>query len=761
MKRLNTYINCLVIILIAYTNQAQAQFKLLPNNGQWEEGVLFKAELSACNLFVSKGQITYLFYNSEQLNEAQHEQKFDGQLEMHAIKVNFLGANPAAVYSGIGQSVEYYNYFIGNNPQKWKSKVYAHSKLYISNIYNNIDFELFEEKGALKYNFIVKPGGDYKQIKLQYDGADSLFIQNGVLNIKTRFGYINELRPFVYEQASQGDLPINSQYVLEGNTMHFEINGKRNVSNALIIDPVLVFSSYSGSRADNFGYTATFDSKGRGIAGGTVFGFGFPTTSGAYQVDFAGGDEEDTDIGYVDRDCGISVYQADGKSLLYCTYLGGSMSNDQPHSMIVDSKDNLLVMGTTKSFDFPIGIAPAFDDSYNGLSDIFIVKFSQDGTQLLLGTFVGGSSYDGLNGDRPTKTTSPLLYNYADDFRGEIIVDTLDDVYVATTTMSKDFPTLNASDNSYGGKQDGCVFKLSADLSTLLFSTYIGGNEDDAAYGLDLGTHNDLYITGGSNTINFNYSVPGLAQINNGGRADGFLVRIDLSNFNLLAATFIGTSAYDQTYFVKVDKYGKPFVFGQSEGQHARSPNVFGVDGSRMFLKKLDLNCTAIELQTVFGGTNKLRPDISPTALLVDECERIFIAGWGGINLGGFTGGGTTNMPITSDAYQKSTDGEDFYLAVFSKGFNELQYATYIGGKSTPSVSAHEHVDGGTSRFDKKGVVYQSVCAGCGGQSLFPTTQGVWSKTNNSRNCNNALFKFDFENLNRKPIAKDSFMEVF
>ena len=214
----------------------------------------------------------------------------------------------------------------------------------------------------------------------------------------------------------------------------------KNPNEVLVIDPEIVFSTYSGSSALNFGYTATFDTAGHGYAGGTVFSFGFPSSAGAYQMTFAGGNIESNPIGYTDRDCGIIKYSKDGKSILFSTYLGGSISNEQPHSMIVDSKNNLLVMGTTKSSDFPIGIAPAFDDSHNGLSDIFVVKFSEDGSQLLSGTFVGGTGFDGLNGDRPSNNTSALLYNYADDFRGEIIVDDLDNVFVASsTTSSVDF----------------------------------------------------------------------------------------------------------------------------------------------------------------------------------------------------------------------------------------------------------------------------------------------------------------------------------
>ncbi|MFZ9455612.1 MAG: hypothetical protein ACO27Q_10315, partial [Bacteroidia bacterium] len=273
--------------------------------------------------------------------------------------------------------------------------------------------------------------------------------------------------------------------------------------------------------------------------------------------------------------------------------------------------------------------------------------------------------------------------------------------------------------------------------------------------------HGDIYITGGSNSNSFSYPVPGLKQSNNGGRADGFLLRMDLNSMWLLSYTFIGTAAYDQSYFVKTDKYGKPFVYGQTEGIMPSSNAVYANKDAKMFIKKLDLNLNIIELETTFGALNKTKPDLSPTAFLVDECERIFISGWGGINFTtGFTGGGTYNMPITTDAYQKTTDGYDFYLGVFSKNLETLLYGTYFGGKSSSSNYAHEHVDGGTSRFDKRGIIYQSVCAGCGGNSLFPTTPGVWSPQNNSSNCNNAVFKFDFENLNRKPSVKDSLYTV-
>lgn len=739
----------------------QGQFRLTANEGQWDNGIEYTADLKSAKLYISKGQLTYLFYDAEKIHHIQHDAPLLDTIDVHVIKVDFVGSNTNAVYEGQNAYSDYSNYYIGNNPEKWRSRVKSYRKLYVYNIYPQIDFELFEDKGKLKYNFIVKPGADPSLIKMRYNGADSLYIKDNRFNVKYRFGCITEMEPFVYEENDgETSRVLQSAYTLVGNELQFSIGSKRDKKNTLVIDPILVFSTYSGSQADNFGYTATYDTAGHAYAGGTVFGFGFPTTTGAHQMFFNGGTIELRSIGYVARDCGITKYSSDGRSLLFSTYIGGTFSNEQPHSMIVDSRNNLLVMGTTKSQDFPIGVTPAFDWDHNGLSDVFVVKFTEDGTQLLAGTFVGGSGFDGLNGDRPSNTVSPLLNNYADDFRGEIIVDKDDNVYVSTSSNSSDFPVVNGFDISHGGRQDGVVFSLTPDLSAMRFSSFIGGNGDDAAYGLDLGTNNDLYVTGGSNSGSFNYSVLGLRQTNNGG-IDGYLLRLNIVDFTLMSYTFIGTSSYDQSYFVKTDKYGKPFIYGQSQGNHGVSSGVYFNQNSKMFLKKLNFDLTAIERETTFGGENKTLPDISPTALMVDECERIFVSGWGGVNFADeWPGGGTGSMPFSADAFQKTTDGYDFYLAVFSKNFAELQYATFFGGRSRNGIDVHEHVDGGTSRFDPKGIIYQSVCAGCGGLDDFPTTAGVWSRQNNSQNCNNAIFKFDFENLNRKPIARDSFFDI-
>ena len=183
------------------------------------------------------------------------------------------------------------------------------------------------------------------------------------------------------------------------------------------------------------------------------------------------------------------------------------------------------------------------------------------------------------------------------------------------------------------------------------------------------------------------------------------------------------------------------------------TPGVYNNPNSGQFISRMNYNLTTLGFSTVFGNGSGT-PNISPSAFLVDECKNIYVSGWGGKIVPPVTS--TTGMPLTADAVQPTTDGHNFYLIVLSADASSLIYATYFGG-----ASSWEHVDGGTSRFDKKGIIYQSVCAGCGGNDDFPVTPGSWPYTspiytplspgvpstgiNMNSNCNNGTFKFDFQ----------------
>jgi gliding motility-associated-like protein len=520
------------------------------------------------------------------------------------------------------------------------------------------------------------------------------------------------------------------------NSVTFRL-GTYNPALPLIIDPYLVFASYSGSSADNWGYTATYDRYGNLYGGGIAFASGYPTTVGAYQVNYAGGS----------CDIAISKFNASGSNLLYSTYLGGIYS-DMPHSLIVNDADELYIYGTTGSNNFPVS-DNAFDTTFNGGgyivcsnniefpqgSDIFIARLSANGTQLLNSTYVGGTGNDGLN------YAPSLRKNYADDARGEILVDEQSNVYVISSTYSSNFPvTADAFQPVKEQEQDAVVFKMAPTLDHMIWGSFLGGSSNDAGYSIELAADYSLYCCGGTQSSDFPIT-PNAYQITyGGGTADGFIARISQNGTAIEACTFLGYNNYDQVYFIKKDVTGNPCVFGQTiaSGMTWIYNAQWYIPGGGQFITKLLPDLSDRIWSTAFGSSST-GPDISPTAFMTDYCKNIYLSGWGSYNLNGF--GGTTGLPVTPDAIQDVTNGSNYYFLVIAQDASQLIYATFFGGMTT---TAREHVDGGTSRFDNKGNIYQAVCAGCGRHNDFPTTPGAWSESNNSLNCNLGVIKINF-----------------
>jgi gliding motility-associated-like protein len=444
----------------------------------------------------------------------------------------------------------------------------------------------------------------------------------------------------------------------------------------------------------------------------------------------------------------ISKFIPDGTTLEYSTYIGG-ISADVPHSMVVNSLGQLVILGSTSSPDYPT-IESSYDTTFNGGttinytsngtnfengSDIIITVLSADGSSLVGSTFLGGTLNDGLNED------AALTYNYGDIFRGEVIVDASDNIYIASSTESADFPTTTgALDETLGGTQDACLAKFNSDVSVLEWCTFVGGSSGDAGYSLKLNSINEIYITGGTASSNLAVDPSALFPSYGGGTADGYLFRISNDGNSIVNSTYIGTSAYDQSYFVEVDDDDDVYLYGQSVGSYPVTTGTYFNLNGRQFIQKMSTDLTSSLFSTVFGsgGANV---NISPTAFLVDVCERVFISGWGGATNNSWNAvtGNTNGLAVTSDAEQTITDGSDFYFMVLEEDATALLYGSYFGGNGI-----NEHVDGGTSRFNDNGVIHQAACAGCGGSNDFPTTPDVVSNVNGN-SCNLGVVKLDLE----------------
>lgn len=708
------------------------------NKGQWENHILFRADFRGGRLFLEKNNFMYVFYHPEDMRRMHPG---DGHtspefIRLHSVKVEMAGSSSQGEIKGANPETYSKNFFIGNDPSKWASNVRDFSEVIYENIYQNVNLKVYSKALELKYDYIIEPGGDASLIKLKYSGADKMYVKYGMLYMELSVGTIIEGRPYAYQQINNEVIPVECEYVLRGNEVSFRIKNY-NKNFPLVIDPTLVFSSYSGSTADNWGTTATYDNAGNLLTGGLVNGAGFPVTVGAYQAFFAGGGPGGN--GFT-CDIGFMKFNPTGTALIYCTYVGGS-DNEIAQSIFVDAADNMVVYGRTYSTNFPV-TAGAYDVTYNGSGDIVIFKLNSAGTSLLASTYFGGSGPDGVNMTAAFTVMNSIKFNYGDDARGEIIADGSNNYYIAANTQSFNFPTTaGAYQTAFGGgTQDGCVFKFNTSLTALLWSTFMGGNNNDACYGLKLDGAGDIYVTGGTASSNFPTTAGVLYTTFQGGLADGFITHLAASGSNILQSTYIGTSSYDQTYFLEIDDDGDIYVTGQTMGNYPVSAGVYFNAGGKQFVHKLSPALSSTYFSTVYG-TNSVNPNISPTAFLVDTCENIYMSGWARCAaLNNPNPNTVIGMPVTSNAFQSTTNGCDFYFIVLDHDALALLYATFFGG----GVS-NEHVDGGTSRFDKGGTIYQSVCAGCWGNSDFPTTPSAWSNTNNSTLCNNGVIKMHFD----------------
>ncbi|WP_277231154.1 gliding motility-associated C-terminal domain-containing protein [Hymenobacter sp. YC55] len=672
----------------------------------------------------------------------------NADIKAHAIRVTFEGGAPNPALRTENQTSEVRNYLRGNDPKHWAHNVPGFRELRYAEIWPGIGSHFYENhQQQLEYDFELAANADPHAIQLRYDGAEALALTaEGNLEIRTSVGVLRELAPKAWQTDAAGQRqPVACAYVLEGHTVRFRL-GAYNRHRPLTIDPTVVFSTYTGATSDNWGFTATYDAQGNMYSGGIVFGAGYPTTIGAFRTTFSG----IIDIGIIKYNTATTGPTA----RVWATYLGGAQA-DFPHSLVVSSQGEVAILGTTASADYPTSTT-AYDRNFNGGSpvspsgfgtilggsDLVVTRLSADGSTLRGSTYLGGAGNDGLLDIALT----PLVRNYGDSFRGDILLDANDNMYLASSTTSTNFPVANGLGGAHrGGTYDAVVCKLDPTASTLLWSSFVGGAGTDAAYSLQLDAAGGLYVSGGTTSTNFPTTVGALNPTTRGG-VDGFVARISSTGNSIQHATYLGTSSYDQSYFLQLDGSGAVYVLGQTLGSYPVTSGRYQNAGGKQFIHKLTPDLSTTEFSTVFGSG---RPtiDISPTAFLVDQCNRIYVSGWGGSNNQSlpFGNGNTFNMPVSSNAVQSVTDGSDFYLMQLSPDATRLDYATYFG----QSGGSGDHVDGGTSRFDPRGFVYQAVCA-CGRTGGFPVPPGAgtYSSTSGYSNCNNAAFKFNFETVN-------------
>lgn len=742
----------------------------IENKGQWPSEVLFRSSFEGGHLWVQQQSFVFQLYdisNIRKLHQGQLTTAEEPLAKQQLVRIQFHGASQVSNIEKSSATPHYYNFFIGNDKNKWASAVRAYSEAVLMDFYPGINLKLIEQGEQLKYEFHLKPEASTDQIAFSYEGNQSLAINSkGELVTQTSLGTITERKPYAYQIINGKIVEVACSFKLTENIVSFQLGNYRK-DLTLIIDPELVFATYSGSVTDNFGMTATYGYDGTAYSAGIIYGNQYPTPDpNAWDVN---SNLTVASTNVATTDAFISKYSSDGTTMLWTTFIGGGdnfQGTETANSLICDALNNIYIYGVTSSTDFPIqngyqsnhGGGSALSVNFNGTNfgttgtDIFVAKFSSNGQNLLGSTYVGGSGNDGVN----YKVTSgnyssvaaydSLSFNYGDQFRGEIMLDEQGNCLVASCSRSNDFPVQNAIQSTNSGMQDGVVFSLTNNLNAMNWSTYYGGSNNDACYSVKVDSSYNVLVAGGTSSSNLPFTVLGYQPVYGGGKADGFVLKLQQGGTTALGATYLGMNNVDQAFFVEIDRNDNVFVLGQSVGGTFPVFNSpYSNPGSSQFIIKLSPNLQNNLRSTVFGnGSPSI--NISPAAFLVDICGNAYVSGWGANILQGTP---LSGMPVTPGAFQTNPpNGFDFYLLVIKRDFQDILYGSYLGGNS-----AQEHVDGGTSRFDKNGVVYQSVCGGCGGNSDFPVSNGAWSSQNLSSNCNNLIFKFDFQLI---PVAEFS-----
>jgi gliding motility-associated-like protein len=692
----------ILLILLSIVRESNGQgITFAANKGQWNDSVLYKASLPGGALFVTPAGPVYAFAAQDDLDRI-HEQAIsqnvdpEGIVRHHAYRFTFLNGRVSANIIPSSKLNYYENFFLGNDTSKWAHEVPHFRHLVQSEVFPNIDLVYKAEGLDFKYDLIVKPGGKVSDIQLQLEGASAQIDTKGNLVITTSVNTVVEEAPLVF-QIKQGDtLFIPARYKFEKGVLSFDL-AKYDKKLPLIIDPSLAFATYSGATTSNFySYTSTYDYDGNTIIGALAYGPGWPTQMGAYSNSFSGG-----------TDAAIMKLTSDGTQRLFATYLGGS-SVDAPQSLIASDINDIYIVGTTMSTNFPL-TAGAYQTTFGGGVDIFVARINSLGTQLSASSYLGGNGGDGQNVivsavNNANKSPSVAAYNAHDR-----------SIWFVSTTMSLNFPiTSNAMSNTYTPIA-AVLVQMDSTLSQLMYSSYFNFNGDVFFNDIKVSAHNAIYLAGLTGATDA-ATVGAFRSTFQGGDKDGIVVKFNPNTKTISKASYLGTNANDNAMKLALTADGSSiYIAGNTEGNYLTTANTLQVPSAKNYIQQLDSNLTTSIAAASFGSTDPLLiSDIT-----IHPCAGVGIAGMKYNN----------SFPITPDAYAQS--GE-FWMGNISSDLTSLNYGTYYG------YNGHTHT--GTFRFDNHGNIHHSVCDVAGN---FVTSPNAWSPTKLTSGFDMISFRFN------------------
>jgi hypothetical protein len=610
-----------------------------------------------------------------------------------------MNARPSLAPRAGGAQAGSVNYLVGSHPDQWRIGVPLFGKIIYSDVYSGIDLIYSGSQNQLRYDFVVAPGASWRSIRLEFTGAKAIEIdKNGDLKLQISWGWLRHRRPRVYQQVATGRRNVAGHFVLKGKRqVGFEL-GAYDPGLPLVIDPTLVYSSYLGGSAADYGYAVAVDNSGSAYTVGETWSANFPLLNPMQSVQ-AG----DTDIF-------VTKWNAAGSGILYSTYIGGS-NRDVPLSIAVDAAGNAYITGFTYSADFPT-TKSALRTVFSGQSKAFVCKLNPSGNGLVYSTFLGGSGSDYASG---------------------IAVDSTGQAYVSGYTASVDFPvSSNAFQSLYGGGDfDGFFARLNAAGSQLVYATYLGGIGDDTAFAVALDPAGNIYLTGQTQSSNFPMVQAVQTTFSEG---DAFVVKMNAAS-QVLYSTYLGGTGLSTGTGIAADAAGNAYVAGYTTAPDfpvSSSAYQASNHGSYdTFVAVLSADGSAILNATYFGGSGAE----NTSGIALDSSGDVFVAG----------STNSTDLPLQAPVQASYGGGGDAFVAEFNNQLSSLLFSTYFGGAESET--------GAGIAVDSSGNAYLTGTTDSGGSTLsIPVTTGAF-QTLWQGSLDAFLAKFSFSGVSAKELV--------
>ncbi len=613
------------------------------------------------------------------------------------LKQEFVGANKVRP-EGRDRASWYSNFFYGNESSKWCTAVPNYGEVYYENLYDGIDLRYYSNEIGLKYDLIVHPGADIKQIRIRYEGAEGLEIDDsGNLVIKNSIEDVIDGGILIYQDMEDCRRLVEGSFVKFNDLEYgFKISDDYNHQEILVIDPTVMlgYSTLVGSSASSEdGYGVAADIAGNVYITGHTYSSTFPVTPGTFDTSFSG-----------TVDAFVFKLNLNGSELNYSTFIGG-FSFDNSYDIAVDPNGNTFITGTTRSTDFPT-TKGAFQETKSSVFeyDAFITKLNHNGTALLYSTYIQGGN---------------------NEYGQAIAIDSSGNAFVTGETVSTDFPTTNGSyKQSNSGNTDVFVLKMNQTGDGLIYSTYVGGSSQDNGYGIVIDNIGNAFVTGGTRSSDFPTTEGAFNRTKTGSNSHVFVLKLNKNGSTLNYSTYVGGYNNDIGYDIAIDLTEQAIVTGITNSLDF--PNTTGAfdrsysDRYDVFVFKLNQTGSGLRFSTYIGGTG------------ADYGYGVDVDSVGNIYITGITG--SSGFPVTQDAYDNIINGTgDSFLLRMNPDGSALIYSTFIGGSNSDT--------GQRIVLDQMGNAY---ITGYTYSSDFPITPGAYkSPTSGVRDV--FVVKFSFE----------------